>query len=95
MFVQWSKDTEYAGKAATLHVLVIHAMIVLLTYGEPQGQSFTLLYHAKGPSQQYHMRQLPPFGTKYAGIFVRGHYLFEVVFPDLNIGEYYSDIPYF
>ena len=37
LFVQWSKDTEYAGKAATLHVLVIHAMIVLLTYGEPQG----------------------------------------------------------
>ena len=37
LFVQWSKDTEYSGKAATLHVLVIHAMIVLLTYGEPQG----------------------------------------------------------
>ena len=37
LFVQWSKDTEFAGKAATLHVLVIHAMIVLLTYGEPQG----------------------------------------------------------
>ena len=49
MFVQWSKDTEYAGKAATLHVLVIHAMIVLLTYGEPQGQLINLLDHATGP----------------------------------------------
>lgn len=37
LFVQWSKDTEYTGKAATLHALVIHAMIVLLTNGEPQG----------------------------------------------------------
>lgn len=41
LFVQWSKDTEYAGKAATLHVLVIHAMIVLLTYGEPRGWLIT------------------------------------------------------
>ena len=38
LFVQWSKDTEYAGNAATLHVLVLHAMIVLLTYGEPKGE---------------------------------------------------------
>ena len=42
LFVQWSKDTEYAGKAATLHVLVIHAMIVLLTYGEPKGWSMII-----------------------------------------------------
>ena len=46
LFIQWSKDTEYAGDAATLHVLVIHAMIVLLTYGEPKGEPvrFVLLF---------------------------------------------------
>jgi len=49
LFVQWSKDTEYAGKAATLHVLVIHAMIVILTYGEPEGQSIKVLHHAASP----------------------------------------------
>lgn len=38
LFVQWSKDTEYAGNAASIHGLVIHAMIVLLTYGEPKGE---------------------------------------------------------
>jgi len=38
LFVQWSKDTEYAGNAASIHVLVIRAMIVLLTYGEPKGE---------------------------------------------------------
>nr|XP_058960995.1 integrator complex subunit 1-like isoform X3 [Pocillopora verrucosa] len=51
LFVQWSKDTEYSGKAATLHVLVIHAMIVLLTYGEPQGDVslYTTLLNAWCP----------------------------------------------
>ena len=49
MFVQWSKDTEYSGKAATLHVLVIHAMIVLLTYGEPEGQSLKLFLSCTYP----------------------------------------------
>ena len=38
LFIQWSKDTEYAGNAGSIHVLVIHAMIVLLTYGEPKGE---------------------------------------------------------
>lgn len=51
LFVQWSKDTEYAGKAGTLYVLVIHAMIVLLTYGEPQGDTgvYTALLNAWCP----------------------------------------------
>ena len=43
LFIQWSKDTEYAGNAASIHVLVIHAMIVLLTYGEPKGEPVTFV----------------------------------------------------
>ncbi|KAK3730373.1 hypothetical protein QZH41_020667 [Actinostola sp. cb2023] len=35
LFAQWSKDTVHAGKAATMHALVIQASILLLTWPEP------------------------------------------------------------
>ncbi|XP_048575697.1 integrator complex subunit 1 [Nematostella vectensis] len=38
LFVQWSKDTVHAGKAATMHALVIQAAIVLLTWPPPTGE---------------------------------------------------------
>ncbi|EDO38544.1 predicted protein, partial [Nematostella vectensis] len=37
LFVQWSKDTVHAGKAATMHALIIQAAIVLLTWPPPTG----------------------------------------------------------
>ncbi|XP_019614901.1 PREDICTED: integrator complex subunit 1-like [Branchiostoma belcheri] len=34
IFLRWS-----TGEGATMHILVVHAMIILLTYGEPRGEN--------------------------------------------------------
>ena len=34
--LQWS-----SGKSAVMNILVVHAMIILLTYGQPRGKQLT------------------------------------------------------
>lgn len=43
IILQWE-----SGDSAIMHVLVVHAMIILLTYGPPKGNNY--LFHFKIPS---------------------------------------------
>ena len=41
LYVRWSKNTIHAGKATTMGIFVIHATMILLTYGAPHGKKFS------------------------------------------------------
>ncbi|CAB4042362.1 Hypothetical predicted protein [Paramuricea clavata] len=41
LYVRWSKNTTHAGKATTMGIYIIHATMVLLTFGPPhEGSKF-------------------------------------------------------
>lgn len=37
VFLRWT-----SGETATMHILVVHAMVILLTLGPPRGKQFVL-----------------------------------------------------
>jgi hypothetical protein len=39
LYVRWSKNTTHAGKATTMGIYIIHATMVLLTFGPPHGKA--------------------------------------------------------